>query len=69
MNETMDVFRNVEIKGDRLMVSRDELAKVLDACIGIQTDSKANNDCTQWLIAAGYIEAVKDLLGCFESHA
>lgn len=69
MNETMDVFRNVEIKGDRLMVSRDELAKVLDACIGIQTDSKANNDYTQWLIAAGYIEAVKDLLGCFESHA
>lgn len=59
-------FKNVEITGNRLTISRDELMLRLETCINMQTDSKANNDFTQWLIAAGYIEAMKDLLSCFE---
>ena len=59
-------FKNVEITGNRLTISRDELMLRLETCINMQTDSKANNDFTQWLITAGYIEAMKDLLSCFE---
>ena len=64
----MNVYKNIEIKGDRLLISRDDLALTLEAVIGLQLESKAQNDMTQWLIAAGYIEAVKDLLACFENN-
>ena len=59
-------FLNVEVKGNSLTISRDDLALRLEACIDMQKESKAKNDFTQWLLAAGYIEAIKDLLGHFE---
>lgn len=60
-------FKNVEITGNRLTISRDELMLRLETCIAMQKESKEKNDFTTWLIACGYIEAVKDLLACFES--
>ena len=60
-------YVNVEVKGNRLTISRDELSVRLATCIDMQKESKAKNDFTQWLLAAGYIEAIKDLLGHFES--
>lgn len=59
-------FLNVEVKGNRLTISRDDLALRLETCIDMQKESKMKNDFTQWLLAAGYIEAIKDLLGHFE---
>ena len=61
-------FKNVEITGNRLTISRDELTLRLETCINMQIESKVNNDFTQWLITAGYIEAMKDLLSHFESN-
>ena len=60
-------FLNAEVKGNRLTISRDDLALRLETCLDMQKESKAKNDFTQWLLAAGYIEALKDLLGHFES--
>ena len=60
-------YLNVEVNGNRLTISRDDLALRLETCIDMQKESKAKNDLTQWLLAAGYIEAIKDLLGHFES--
>lgn len=59
-------FQNVEIKGNRLSITRDALMLRLETCIDMQKESKAKKDFTTWLIAAGYIEAVKDMLACFE---
>lgn len=59
-------FLNVEVKGQRLTISRDDLALRLETCVDMQKESKAKNDLTQWLLAAGYIEAIKDLLSHFE---
>lgn len=59
-------FQNVEIKGGRLAITRDALMLRLETCIDMQKEAKASNDFTQWLLAAGYIEAVKDLLAHFE---
>lgn len=59
-------FLNVEVKGNRLTISRDDLALRLETCIDMQKESKAQNDFTQWLLATGYIEAIKDLLVHFE---
>ena len=60
-------FENVEIMGGRLAVTRDALMLRLETCIDLQKEAKKSNDFTQWLLAAGYIEAVKDLLAHFES--
>ena len=60
-------FQNVEIMGGRLAITRDALMLRLETCIDMQKEAKASNDLTQWLLAAGYIEAVKDLLAHFES--
>lgn len=60
-------YVNVEVKGNRLTISRDELSVRLATCIDMQKDCMANNDFNQWLLAAGYIEAMKDLLSHFES--
>ena len=59
-------FENVEISGGRLTITRDALMLKLETCIGMQEDCKASNDFTNWLLAAGYIEALKDLLSHFE---
>lgn len=59
-------FQNVEIMGGRLAITRDALMLRLETCIDMQKEAKASNDFTQWLLAAGYIEAVKDLLAHFE---
>lgn len=64
----MDVLKNVEIVGNKLTISREDLSLQLDACINVQTESKANGNFTQWLIAAGYAEAIKDLLACFADN-
>ena len=56
------ILKNVEIEGDKLKISISELNAALEACISIMKESKANNDYTQWLIAAGYGEAMKDIL-------
>lgn len=61
-------FMNVEIMGNRLAITRDALMLRLETCINMQKESKENNDFTQWLLAAGYIEAIKDLLGHFETE-
>ena len=61
-------FQNVEIMGNRLAITRDALMLRLETCINMQKESKENNDLTQWLLAAGYIEAIKDLLGHFEGE-
>lgn len=58
-------FQNVEIMGSRLAITRDALMLRLETCINMQKESKENNDFTQWLLVAGYIEAIKDLLGHF----
>lgn len=65
----MDAYKNVEIKGNKLTISREDLALLLDTAIDVQLNCKTLNDITQWLIAAGYIEAIKDLLACFEDNA
>ena len=59
------IFRHTEANGDRLTITRDELKFALEACIAIQQESKSSNDSTQWLVAAGYSEALRDLLACF----
>lgn len=59
-------FQNVEIMGNRLAITRDALMLRLETCISMQKESKAKNDLTQWLLAAGYIEAIKDLLAHFK---
>lgn len=61
-------FMNVEIMGNRLAITRDALMLRLETCISMQQESKAKNDFTQWLLAAGYIEAIKDLLSHFEGE-
>ena len=61
-------FLNVEVKGNRLTISRDDLALRLETCIDMQKESKAKNDTAQWLLAAGYAEAIKDLLSHFEGE-
>lgn len=61
------ILNNVEVKGNRITLTRDELMLQLEACIGIQTDAKAKNDLSTWLLAAGHIEAIKDILSHFEN--
>ena len=60
-------FQNVEIMGNRLAITRDALMLRVETCIEMQNEAKVSNDFTQWLLAAGYIEAIKDLLSHFES--
>jgi len=62
------VLENTEVKGNRLTITRDELQLQLQTCIGLQAEYKANNDFNMWLLAAGHIEAIKDLLSCFENN-
>lgn len=64
MNEN---FKNVEVNGNRLTITRDGLMLSLETCIGLQKECKEKNDLTTWMITAGYIEAVKDLLSHFEA--
>lgn len=61
-------FQNVEIKGNRLYITRDALMLRQETCISIQKDCKTQNDFTTWLITTGYIEAIKDLMACFEGE-
>lgn len=39
-------FQNVEIKGNRLSITRDALMLRLETCIDMQKESKAKNDFT-----------------------
>ena len=64
----MNPLKNVEIRGNRLLISRDELALQLESCLSVQVESKSKNDFSTWLLAAGYSEAIKDLLSCFEDR-
>ena len=61
-------LKNVEVKGNRLYLTREDLQLQLEACISVQLEYKAANDLNMWLIAAGYSEAIKDLLECFERN-
>lgn len=61
------ILNYIEVNGNMLTVTREELMMQLDACIDVQKESKQNNDFSTWLVAAGHIEAIKDMLACFES--
>lgn len=61
--------QNVKVDGNKLTITREDLDFQLHACITLQKDCKVNNDFTTWLITAGHIEAIKDLLSCFEGNA
>lgn len=61
------ILNNVEVKGNRVTLTREELMLQLEACIDVQKDAKTKNDFTTWLIAAGHIEAIKDILSHFEA--
>ena len=59
---------NVEVKGNRLYLTREELQLQLETCITLQQEYKAANDFNMWLVAAGHIEAIKEIFECFERH-
>jgi hypothetical protein len=59
---------NVEVKGNRLYLTREELQLRLEARISLQQEYKAANNFNMWLISAGYIEAMSHLLSYFESN-
>ena len=62
----MDVkFQNVEIHGDRLTITRDSLMLMKQTCVEMQVEYKNKNEHIMWLMAAGYIEAVNQLLAHF----
>ena len=65
MNEN---FMNVEVMGNKLSITRDALMLRLETCISLQKECKEKNDFTTWMITAGYIEAIKDLLSHFEAQ-
>lgn len=60
------ILNNTEVRGDKLIIDINELKLQLKACIDTQIDAKEKNDFTTWLIAAGHIEAIKDLLSYSE---
>ena len=60
-------LKEVTVSGGKLTISRKELESELEVCIAKQLQCKAEDDLTMWLMAAGHIEAIKDLLACFES--
>lgn len=60
------ILQNVTVSGGKLTISRKELESELEVCIAKQLQCKAEDDFTMWLMAAGHIEAIKDLLACFE---
>ena len=62
------ILNNVEVNGDKLTITREELDFQLYASITLQQDCKAKNDFTTWLITAGHIEAIKDLLSHFDAQ-
>lgn len=61
-------LENVEVKGNRLYLTREELQLQLEACISLQQEYKAANDFNMWLVAAGHIEAIEEILEYFERH-
>lgn len=61
------ILNNVEVKGNRITLTREELMLQLETCIDLQKDAKVKNDFSTWLIAAGHIEAIKDILSHFEA--
>lgn len=61
------ILNNVEVKGNRVTLTREELMLQLEVCIDVQKDAKTKYDFATWLIAAGHIEAIKDILSHFEA--
>lgn len=60
------ILQNTEVRGNRLLIDRDELMLQLNVCLDVQNKAMNENDFNTWLLAAGHIEAIKDLLACFE---
>lgn len=60
------ILENYEVKGNRVTLDRDELMLQLEVCLDVQNKAMNENDFNTWLLAAGHIEAVKDILALFD---
>ena len=62
------VLNNYEVKGNRVTLDRDELMLQLEYCLDVQNKAMNNDDHITWVIAAGHIEAIKDILALFNTN-
>lgn len=59
-------LKDVSVSGDKLTITKDAIELRIEAGIATQIEYKQNSDLSGWLMTAGYIEALKDMLACFE---
>lgn len=59
-------LQDVTVSGDKLTITKEAIELRIQAGIATQLEYKRDNDLTKWLLAVGYIEAMKDMLACFE---
>lgn len=59
-------LKDVSVSGDKLTITKDAIELRIEAGIATQIEYKQNSNLSGWLITAGYIEALKDMLACFE---
>lgn len=62
------ILNNYEVKGNRVTLDRDELMLQLEYCLDVQKKAMNDNDYITWCIAAGHIEAIKDIMAIFETN-
>ena len=62
------VLNIYEVKGNRVTLDRDDLMLQLSICLDLQNKAMNENDFNTWLIAAGHIEAIKDILALFNTN-
>lgn len=60
------ILENYEVKGNRVTLDRDELMLQLEVCLDVQNKAMNEYDFNTWLLAAGHIEAIKDILALFD---
>lgn len=61
-------LQNVTVNGNALTITRDEIERLIQAGIDTQLEYKESNDFTMWLMTAGYIEALKDMLAALRDR-
>lgn len=59
-------LKEVTVSGNKLTITKEAIELRIEAGIATQIEYKQNNNLSGWLMTAGYIEALKDLLACFE---
>lgn len=59
-------LKEVTVSGNKLTITKEAIELRIEAGIATQIEYKQNNNLSGWLMTAGYIEALKDLMACFE---